>query len=184
MRWFVVQTYSGAEWQTHRGLMRRGIESYYPHFWADARRGRFSQATLKPQFPTYMFAGLELGESTNAILSTTGVRDLLRQGVEIVTLADRTFESIREHCEENNKSTAPRIADVRRWRPGDVVPMPYGPLVGVPVQISHVDKSGRIGASIGALRVSFQVSALQKSVRGSSWHAENNSKPSRFSKET
>jgi transcription antitermination factor NusG len=130
------------------------------------------QATLKPQFPTYIFAGLEPGKSTQEILTTVGVRDILRNGLEIVIVAERQFEDIRRRCDERHHSSSPKLADVKLWRPGDVVPMPYGPFIGLPVQIRTIDKSGRIGASIGSLSVTFHVFALHESVRKSSWHAQ------------
>jgi transcription antitermination factor NusG len=172
MRWFVAQTYAGAEWQTHRALLRRGIESYLPHFVADTRRGRWVQATLKPQFPTYLFAGLAPGANMHEILSTLGVREIVRSTGEIVSLTDEQFKNIRFHCEVRKDAAAPRRTEIRRWKPGDVVPMPCGPFLGVPVQIRRIDKSGRISASMGSLSVTFHVFALHESVRKSSWHAQ------------
>src|SRR5262245_2208442 len=161
MKWFVARTYAGAEWTAHRGLLRRGVECFYPHMFADARRGRWLQAAIKPQFPTYLFACIKPGESTQAILTTVGIRNILRNGVEFVTLPPRQVEEIRRQCADRYRESVPRLTDVHRWRIGDVVPVPYGSLAGLPVQITATDR-GRVVASLGNLDVTFHVAVTQE----------------------
>ena len=106
------------------------------------------------------------GESTQPILTTTGVRDMLRNGVDLVIVRPGQIIDIRKRCMERYRESVPRRVDVYRWRIGDVISVPYGPFVGIPVQITAIDKSGRVGASIGNLDVTFHVTMAGESVRG------------------
>lgn len=165
IRWHVVETFSGAEWTAHTGLLRRGIESYFPYILADRRHGRWTQASIRAQFPSYLFASTEVGSSIEPVLRTVGVRDVLRNGVNVIELPQSQIDKIREQCGKRYRETVPTLVDVKRWKPGDVVPMPYGPLVGAPVEIKSIDKSGRVCASVGSLNVTFHIEvAVQQTV--------------------
>jgi hypothetical protein len=123
---------------------------------SDTRCGRWTHGSVKPQFPTYLFAGIDDGTSTQQITQTIGVRDLVRNGVEAVILALKQIIEIRKRCNETFRNSIPIRSKVDGWKVGGVVPVSYGPLVGIPVQIINIDRSGRVSASIGNLDVSFR----------------------------
>lgn len=166
IRWFIVLTFAGAEWQAYNGLLKRGIDAYYPMTLGDARRGRWQQPVGRPQFPGYLFATGAAG----AIRDTIGVRDLLRQGQDVVIIPNRELTVIRSACERLRFKSLPRLAETLDWKVGDIVSVPNGPLQGLPVVITTIDKSGLVRADIGQVSISFHLSdvtsADNESVRG------------------
>lgn len=170
IRWYVVQTFAGAEWQSHRGLLARSIRSFFPHYVADARRGRWSHGVIKPRFQGYLFGGLENGQEAETVLKTPGVRDIIRNDGHYVRISHQEILDIREKTRRAYAQSFGVRANPRRWKVGDWVPVPHGPFCGIPAQIDALDKSGRIEASIGTIVVTFHVSDItetpEMSVRG------------------
>lgn len=163
--WSIAVTFAGAEWQAYRGLLRQGITSYYPMTWDDARRGRWAQAVGRPQFPGYLFAAVDAGESFEPIRKSVGVRDLLRQGQDVVLISNTQIETIKARCDERYNASIPKRIDSAKWKPGDLISIPHGPFMGVPAIIKTIDKSRNVCATIGNLDVVFRIAAAHKSVR-------------------
>lgn len=163
--WSIPLTFAAAEWQAYRGLLRQGITSYYPHTLDDARRGRWAQPVGRPQFPGYLFAAVDAGESFEPIRKSVGIRDLLRQGQEVVLISDREMNSIKTICDERYNDSVPKRIDSAKWKPGDLISIPSGPFMGVPAIIKTIDKSRNVCATIGNLDVVFRIVAPCKSVR-------------------
>lgn len=159
----VVETFAKAEWTAHTGLLRRGIDSYFPYTLGDRRHGRWTQASIRPQFPGYLFVTLDVGGSIEPVLRTVGVRDVMRNGVNVIAFPHSLLEDIQMQCGARYRETVPKRADMAAWKVGDVVPVPHGPLAGRPVRINSIDidKSGRgrVCASIGSLNVTFHIEA-------------------------
>jgi transcription antitermination factor NusG len=167
LRWIVPLSFASAEWQAYRFLLSQGIEAYLPYVMASARRNRWDQGIVRPQFPGYLFACLSGKQNFETIRKTIGVRELLRSGPDVVLISQKQMDDIRAHCEERARESMPRRVKLDEWKVGDVRPVPYGPYVGTPVQIETIDKSGEISASMGSLRITFRISAGQQSARQS-----------------
>lgn len=175
---YVVETFSQAEWTAHTGLLRRGVDSYFPYTLGDRRHGRWTQASIRPQFPGYVFVTLEVGGSIEPILRTVGVRDVLRSGINVVAFPYAQLERIKAQCGERHRETIPKRVDMMAWKIGDFVPVPHGPLEGRPVEINsiEIDKSGgrRVCASLGVLSVTFYIEAqVQQTVPSMAARGEN-----------
>lgn len=171
----VIETFSGAEWQAHTGLLHRGVASYFPYVLADRRHGRWTQASIKPQFPGYIFASIDAGWSINPILKTTGVRDVLRNGVNVVLMPIAQLARIRAQCRYRYREAVPKLVDMRLWKVGDVVAVPHGAFAGTPVEIASIDKSGNVSAYIGSLVIAWRLDegAVQQTVPSMAARGEN-----------
>lgn len=169
-RWYIVLTMSGAEWQAYKGILKRGIDAYYPFMYADVRRGRWQQGAVKPQFPGYLFAARSAQESIEPVRQTIGVRDILRNGSNLVYLSSEQMQSCKRRCEEDRVTSLPHRMERIPIVLGDWIAIPSGAFIGVPAQVVGIDKSGNVRASIGSLDVTFHVSAIHGSVRGGLGH--------------
>lgn len=173
IRWYIVLTRGGAEWQSYREILKRGMRCYYPRFVADVIRHRWIQGIIKPQFPGYIFVGLEPGESIEQVRHVAGVRDFVRDGGGLVSINDAQMERCKADCDQRHWESLPRRIERVPVRIGDWVAMPNGPFAGLSVEVSAIDKSGRISASLGNLEVSFHVRDVQGAAPQSAKHAGN-----------
>lgn len=158
LRWHIVLSLSGAEWQAHKGLLRKEIESYFPYTFGDARRGRWIQGVVRPQFPGYLFVGLTPEQSIWQVEDTLGVSGILRgsTGGDPIRLSPRQMETIRERCHATWKETEP-VKTEGYCVVGEVIKVPRGhPFEGVPCIVESLDvKTGRVYAAIGSLKINF-----------------------------
>lgn len=160
--WHIVNTFAGAEWDCHHGLLKRGYESYLPAYLDGSRRGRWRQGVLRPLFPGYLFLGIADGQGIAVAETVPGFASFLRY-------ADRRLIALKEEAmgdlmvqsqEAMRRSLGERAMRDRDYGPGDWVAVPYGPLQGHPVQIERIDRSGNVSAYLGSMRVDFPISAL------------------------
>lgn len=165
LRWYIVLTRSWAEWQVHRELLNKGIRSYYPQYLANTRKNRWIQGIIKPLFPTYVFVGLEPGESLDRVRQSFGVRDFLRDGGGLVAMSDAQMQRCKAHCDAECDKHVPRRAEEPSLKVGDWAPVPHGAFSGMPCEVTAIDKSGQVTAYIGNLTVTFHISAVQSAPR-------------------
>ena len=164
-RWLLVSTYSGAEWVAFCTLPDRGIPALFPRLIRSARRGRWLQASFAAQFPGYVFAALDDGASIESIKRVIGVREIVRNGHDVVTISPNEIAVFRNRWLKEFRRHAPRRKIIVPIRFGDAIQIPAGAFAGTPALITSIDKSGFATASLGALQASFHVSALQQSGR-------------------
>lgn len=165
LRWHIILTKASGEWQAHKEILRKGLRCYYPFYFADVRRGRYFQGAVKPQFPGYLFVGLEPGESIEQARYCQGVRDFVRDGGGLVSISDAQMQRCRADCDQRYWDSLPRRIERMPVRIGDFVAIPHGAFAGMPCEVLSIDKSGRISASLGNLEVSFHVTDVHQSVR-------------------
>lgn len=164
--WTVVLTQAQAEWQVYCALLKQGFEVLLPWTLHSARHGRWARGVVRPIYPGYLF--LRLDASLEAVKRTPGVRDLLKlDGGRVVMLGAAEIDRLRGEWLALHNEAMPRRVDVIRLKVGDIVRVPAGPLLGLPVYISAIDKSGFVTANLGQLVVTFHRSACDSSVRGS-----------------
>lgn len=81
MRWFVVQTQSRAENKAEFHLRRQAFDAFLPRYRKRRRHARRTDWVNAPLFPGYLFVRLDTALTQwRPILSTVGVRDLIRFG--------------------------------------------------------------------------------------------------------
>lgn len=163
LRWHVVNTRSGSEWEVHHGLLARGIEDYVPHILEFPRYGRFRRATAKPMFPGYTFAGVTIGQEVERIESTPHVICVLRNGREPIIVAELEMLKLRVQGAEAYRDSLGQRAVIPQWKVGDWCPFPSGPLMGMPAQIDSIDKSGLVRVSLGNIAGTFHLDDLRGS---------------------
>lgn len=176
LRWYIVLTRGGAEWQSYRGILKKGLRCYFPHYISDAVRHRWVQGVIKPQFPGYIFVGLEVGESIESVRAVNGVSNFLRTGGTLVAISDAQMEKCRADCDQRYWDHLPRRIERMPVKLGDWVAVPHGAFQGMPAEILAIDKSGRISASLGNLEVSFHIADVQPSALQSAKPSENHLK--------
>jgi transcription antitermination factor NusG len=167
IRWFIILTRAAAEWQAHRELLQAGMRCYYPYYYANVRRGRWYQGAIKPQFPGYLFVGLEPGESIEAARRVNGVHDFLRNRGGLVALSDDQMTRCKRGCRPRFWKSIPRRDQNEELRVGEWVKVPIGESAGLPAEILAIDKSGRVSASLGNLKVVFHRDDVHNGVRAS-----------------
>lgn len=160
LRWHIVLTKASAEWQANKEILAKGFRCYYPFHFADVRRGRYNQGAVKPQFPGYLFVGLDQGESIEQVRYVRGVRGFARDGGGLISISDAQMQRCKADCDQRYWDSLPRRIERMPIKVGDFVAAPVGPLQGVAVEIISIDKSGLIRASIGNLTVSFDIKAV------------------------
>lgn len=158
--WLIFLSFSGAEWAAYRGLLRQGIEAYYPYFFETARHGRWQQPVGKPQFPGYLFARHPLAGLRTVVERTAGIRNVLTSGGNVVCLTDQQFEEIKQRCDKTCQEGMPKPDEIRILQIGDAIEVPYGPFVGAPAIIRTIDNSGRIEAQLGPFTITCSLSEL------------------------
>lgn len=172
--WVVVLTFAQAEWQSYRNLTRRGVRSFLPYTLGTARRGRWDQGVVRPQYPGYVFAQLGPEANTEVIRKVVGVRDLLKVGPRLVYLQTAEIESCRRQWLEDYRASLPALPRrVEIW-PGKWLKVPSGPFEGAPCKVETIDKSGRIVAWLGKLQVAFHLTDVSpRAVRASAKPTKN-----------
>lgn len=129
--WAVVMSKPAAEFVAKDALRRRGYRSFLPVYRRILRGHRKSRGTpqLRPLFQSYLFVELHPGQPWLAILSTTGVCDLVRQvgaGDLPALMCPELIHAIRAQCDAG-------LFDDRRKvkaEPGDQLRVVEGPFAG------------------------------------------------------
>lgn len=164
--WTILLTHAQAEWQVYNALLRRGVDCLLPFTLASSRRGRWAQGVVRPVYPGYLFARMDV--SLDTFRRTTGVREILRIGPKPVFVPESEVRVLREQAWEMLDQSKPRLNETLALKPGDVVTIPEGAFQGLPAIVQGVDKGGLVSASIGQLQITFRLAA----VRGSAKPAE------------
>jgi transcription antitermination factor NusG len=161
LRWYIVRAHSGGEAQLHDELLAKGIEAHWPYRFDRVRSGRWNRIVLKGVFPGYVFAGLEIGQSSDDVLAIAPAMYILKNGDRFVEVPSRQMNSVRLHSAEQVIESWGTKARIVRVEVGDWVAAPSGTaLQGLPVEIEAIDKRGQISASLGQVKLSFHRSAV------------------------
>lgn len=164
-KWLVVLTFGQADWQAYTGLLRRGVRSMMPYTLGDARRGRWAHGVVKPQYPGYLFAALEGDVTTEAIKNVPGVRDLLMDRGGLIFVSPAEVASCKARWLADYRAAAPRLIRKPVIAIGDWLAVPHGPFAGLPCQVTALDKSGNVCASVGPLQLNFRAQDVHDAVR-------------------
>lgn len=154
LRWLIAMTFGSAEWDASQGLLQRGVETFLPQIIVGVRRNRFREPILKPLFPGYLFVGLEIDQSVDMVRAGIGIRGLIRDGVNYVTVPPEGMKALRTQAAEAYETSTPHKAVRKEWYIGQWVQVPCGILAGTPVQITRVDRH-EIEAYVGQLKVTW-----------------------------
>ncbi len=121
--WYVVRTKAGDEHRANRNLLNQEIETFLPLFRGyKYRTGKMIQ-TIKPLFPNYLFAKLDLGFHYNKVKWTRGVSRILGNREGPIPISAKVVQTIQDRVGKDNL-----IELEDQIKEGDLVQIKSGPL--------------------------------------------------------
>jgi transcriptional antiterminator RfaH len=115
-RWFAVVTTPQHEKAAFRYLDVSGIETFLPTYESFRVWKNRQKVTLElPLFPTYLFVRIDQGERAR-VLSTPGVRQLVGNSHEPLSVADREIEFLRSKLQEKKAEPYADLIEGKRVR--------------------------------------------------------------------
>jgi len=138
--WIVINTHPHREHLALQNLGRQDFEAYCPMIRKRRSHARRVETVLRPLFPNYLFvrASRQLGR-WRPILSTYGVRTIVRAGLELSFIDDGFIASLKAREQEG--------AIVRPASPyhlGQRVQIAGGPFDGIVATIIEMDEKDRL----------------------------------------
>ena len=157
--WYVVHTKPGNEHRVETNLSNQEIEVFLPllEVFQDSH-GRIMQK-IKPLFPNYLFAKLDIDVHYYKVKWTRGVNKILGIGSEPIPISEKVIQTIKERMGENNLV---KLDD--RLEEGNLVEFTSGPfkdLLGVFDKKMSDGKRVRVLLSLIGVDVPVQVSRWQ-----------------------
>ncbi len=138
--WFVVNTQPHKEALAITNLANQGFATYCPLVRRRIRHARRSRDVLRPLFPGYVFVESAFDKSAwRPLLSTFGVRSLVRSGDEPSRLDSRFIEALRAR-EEDGVIVGPASP----YREGQQIRIVDGPFDGTVATILSLDEKDRL----------------------------------------
>jgi transcriptional antiterminator RfaH len=158
--WAVVNTHSHKEQIALEHLSRQSFETYCPRIWKRISHARRFQNVERPLFPGYVFVRADASQDQwRPILSTVGVRTLVRFGNQLGLLSDAFIASLRAR-ERDGVIVAPESP----YRPGQRVKLVGGPFDGVTATILSSNEKDRLVVLMDLLQNSVRATVSQNSV--------------------
>jgi transcriptional antiterminator RfaH len=123
LNWYVIQTKPGDEHRVETHLLNQKIEPFLPLLETHRyRRGKIIQR-VKPLFPNYLFAKLDLKIHYYEVKWTRGVNKILGTEAGPVPVSEKVVRTIRERVGKDNL-----VRLENEWKEGDIVQITGGPL--------------------------------------------------------
>jgi len=163
IRWYAVYTRPHDETRALEHLLRQGYSAYLPRYRTRISHARRQQTVLRPLFPRYLFAGIDLASMRwRPILSTVGVADLVRAGDEPATVPSEIVTALREREETGGFD---RLNPCQSLRLGELVRVTAGALedmVGRLVELRDQDRVVVLLELLGrAVRAQLRAEAVE-----------------------
>lgn len=160
-RWVAVNAQPHREHIALQNLARQEFEAYCPMIQRRVRHARRTREVLRPLFPGYLFVRIDPDlQRWRPILSTHGVRTLVRFGDRLSFVEDGLVESLKARELEGIivKPTEP-------YRLGQQVRMHGGPFDGLAATIIDMDERDRLVVLMQLLNQSVNVKVAARDVR-------------------
>ncbi len=158
-QWFVIQTKPGNENRVETNLFQQEIEVFLPLFENfQYAHGRLVQK-IKPLFPNYLFAKLDMEVHYYKVKWTRGVNKILGVGSQPIPVSEKVIRAIKDRMGENRLV---RLDD--GLVPGAVVQFTSGPfkdLMGVFDKKMSGGKRVKVLLSLVGVDVPVQASRYQ-----------------------
>jgi transcriptional antiterminator RfaH len=160
--WVAASTHPHKESTAISNLLRQGFEAYCPLIRRRWRHARKVQEVLRPLFPGYVFVAVNPAQQRwRPILSTVGIRTLVRFGDSLGLLPSRFVESLRSHEIEGAVSLYRRPSS---YAPGDRVRLCDGPFEGLIATVLAVEDHARLQILMHLLNRGVRVKVPTNSV--------------------
>ena len=157
--WAAVHTHALAEAKAAFHLRRQGFKVFLPRYRKRRRHARRVDTVAAPLFPRYLFVALDPKVSLwRSILSTVGVRDLVRFGSAPAAVPEHVITGLRDRADAEGFVPTTPVDDLRA---GDPVRIVSGPLSDVEALFECVTDAQRVTLLLDLLgrRVRYQVPA-------------------------
>jgi transcriptional antiterminator RfaH len=158
-QWYVVYTKPGDEHRVEKNLTNQEIETFLPLLESyQYFQGRLLQK-IKPLFPNYLFAKLDIDLHYYKVKWTRGVNKILGIGSEPLPISEKVIHTIKSRMGENNLV---KLDD--GLREGNIVQFTSGPfkdLMGVFDKKMSDGKRVRVLLSLIGVDVPVQISKYQ-----------------------
>jgi transcriptional antiterminator RfaH len=123
LSWYVIQAKPGDEHRVEIHLLNQEIEPFLPLLEIhQCCNGKMVQR-VKPLFPNYLFARLDLKFHYYKVKWTRGVNKILGTGAGPVPVSEKVVQTIRERIGKDNL-----VRLEEEWKEGDIVQITTGPL--------------------------------------------------------
>ena len=161
VNWYVVQTKPGDEHRVETHLLNQEMETFLPLLETHQYYGGKMVQRIKPLFPNYLFARLDLKLHYYKVKWTRGVSKILGTGDGPIPISEKVVQTIREKMGEGNL-----VKLEEELKEGDIVQITSGPfkeLMGV-FQKKVSDK-GRVRVLLSLIGVDIPVQILKWQIR-------------------
>jgi transcriptional antiterminator RfaH len=101
-QWYVVQTKPSNEHRVERNLFSQEIEAFLPLLETFQYANGKMVPKIKPLFPNYLFARLDIDLHYYKVKWTRGVSKILGVGSEPIPISEKVIQTIKERMGENN----------------------------------------------------------------------------------
>ena len=151
--WYVVQTKPANEERVKGNLLNQEIEAFLPLLGTYQYSGGNMVQRIKPLFPSYLFARLDLMLHYYKVKYTRGVSKILGSGDGPIAISERVIETIRDRMGEDNLV---KLED--GLQEGDLVQVTSGPLKDlVGVFQKRMSTKGRVKILLSLIGVDVPV---------------------------
>jgi transcriptional antiterminator NusG len=151
--WYVIHTKPGNEHRVDSNLSHQEIEVFLPLLESfQYASGKVIQK-IKPLFPNYLFAKLDIDLHYYKVKWTRGVNKILGDGVGPVPISEKVIQTIKERTGKGNL-----VKMEEEWREGDPVRIHSGPfkeLIGIFQK--KMSDSGRVRILLNLIGVEVPV---------------------------
>ena len=121
--WYVIQTKPGNEDRVKGNLLNQEIEAFLPLMGTYQYRGGKMIQRIRPLFPNYLFARLNLGVHYSKVKYTRGVSKVLGSKKGPTSIAETVVETIKGRIGEDHL-----VKLESELQDGDLVQVTSGPL--------------------------------------------------------
>jgi transcriptional antiterminator RfaH len=101
-RWYVIQTRPCNEYRAENNLTNQGIETFLPLLETFQYFHEKMVQKIKPLFPNYLFANLDIDVHYCRVKWTRGVNKILGVGNEPIPISGKVIQTIKAQRGENN----------------------------------------------------------------------------------
>jgi transcriptional antiterminator RfaH len=157
--WYVIHTKPSNEHRVETNLSNQEIEVFLPLLETFQYANGKMIPKIKPLFPNYLFARLDLNLHYYKVKYTRGVNKILGVGSEPIPISEKVIETIKERIGENNL-----VKFNDGLEEGNIVQFTSGPfkdLMGVFDKKMSDGKRVRVLLSLIGVDVPVQVSRYQ-----------------------
>jgi transcriptional antiterminator RfaH len=137
--WIVVNTHPHKEATAIINLENQGFATYCPLLRRQVRHARKTRSVLRPLFPGYIFVDSPDETSWRPVLSTLGVRSLVRSGDQPSRLDSQFIDALRAR-----EADGVIVAPATPYAVGQRIRISEGPFDGTVATIITLDEKDRL----------------------------------------